>query len=399
MQRSWNSASAASALGRCHPNWIEANQSFQDRPLNSRQKLDLSWSEAINGIPKLVHTSVLNAPWQNIGLGRPNGSGQRTAEIPTTGAAGFFQILPLKPDKGCLDFSGEAIGTPLNPLELSGWKFENGDSFDIESFAGVSALTLGSSMNVELPADADAVEVVFHQAGGPVTFIAYDDAGEADRKTTGAEVSGEDWESRTLNARSGHSLRRLEIQVTGSKVYLKTFCVRATPIVPIAESRSCVSVRGMALGAVPNSWALGDVTHPGVVLTVRDSQGTPLPNGLISDYQGTGLVGYEVNYQAELEFSDACPWVRLELVSGSGAIDFQAYDDTGAALPLVSRGLINYYGDPITFLADPRPISRVVITSADGLTRLLKICCGPIPGPLCRDLVDLTTIPGLPAAD
>src|SRR5262249_19507366 len=98
--------------------------------------------------------------------------------------------------------------------------------------------------------------------------------------------------------------------------------------------------------------------------------------------------------QAEVKLARASAQVGIEFISGSGSIDFQPYDDLDTPYPSyhLDRTTSNF-GETAVFTGNPRPISRLVVTSPAGKTRLLKISEGPVPVQFCRDIAVFATRP------
>lgn len=360
-------------------------------------RLLLNWGQAASGTPKLQVAPDLTGPWVNLGLGKLLGDGRRSAEIPMSGEKGYVRPLPPKENEGCLDFSTEPPDQRDNPFKFNGWEFDRYPTTgggprsphnEIVQLDDYRWLRFDGRMEIILPAAGAEVDLMFRQSGGPVDFIAYDDAGEADRKTTSALATVGESETVTLRQSGDRPLRRVAILSGTPVVHLLSTCLRATPTIPPAEAQACLSWGGAEMGAVLNPWVHGDLS-----LTSRNGEGA-LDATQISMHPGLLLVGYEVEHTAVLHFAAPCPWVKIDFHSGSGHITFQPYDDLGNALTAVEMFRVtDPRGEALVFSGSPRPIARIVVTSENGLTRLLKVCCGPVPRWHDRDVLELTAPP------
>ncbi len=368
-------------------------------------RLNLLWGEVVSGAPRLQVAPFVNGPWQNFGLGALLAGGQRGLGLIPTAPEGYLRLVTRTAPEGCLNFSAETPGARPNPWKTGGWKFERFGSDgsvspanEVVSLTGDSALGFDGWMDIELPAPAAGVDVTFQRSGGDLTIIGYDQAGEALRKVINPRPTTGGAEAETLEAPANRPLRRLRLVGRNQPVNLRELCLRAFQFHDVAQSRSCLPLRTLALGTMPNPWTQGDLT-----LTARNARGDTPVAGTISRYSITDIVGYEVAYEVELNFAHACPQVEIEFVSGLGSVDFQPYDDLGTALPPYHLDrTIWSSGETAVFTADPRPISRVVVTSSAGNTRLMKICGGPVPEPLYREMGQITVRPTRnpqPAAD
>ncbi len=358
--------------------------------------LHLEWDEAPSTLARIRFANTILGPWQELGPGRPLPSGRRGIVLEPTGAQGYASVGAPNPAEGCLDVTTDAVGPRPNPWRNAGWTFTRASATGVpgpenlvQEFGGLSALSFGERMEVELPAPATAVQVTFRQFGGPVTFVAFDDAGEAGREVTSAEPTSDFSATVNLNARASRPLRRIQILGAGNTVHLRSLCLRPPAPASALDSRSCLPIQAAEVGSLPNPWVQGDLT-----LTARDSSGVVAPAAQISRYPDIPHTGYEVEYQAELLFAQPCPYVEIEYYSGSGLIEFQPYDDAGAALPLFRLNrATSFYGETVAFTGTPRPIARVVVTTPGGRTRLLKICGGPVPTLFRRNVAELALTP------
>lgn len=368
-------------------------------------RLNLRWGEVVAGFPKLQTAPTVNGPWQNLSLGGLIAGGQRHLEIDPAGPQGYTRLVTRPASEGCLDFSGEAVGSHPNPADFGGWRFDRFDLNDartsfneVSEVGGNRGLRFDGRLDIELPAPAQAVDVMFQRSGGDVTLIAYDDTGEVYRKVSQPQAASGGAEAETVDTPTRRPLRRLRLVGRGQAVTLRELCLRAFQFLDVAQSRSCLPLRTLALGSVSNPWTRGDLT-----LTARNAGGATSVVGTISRFSITDIVGYEVASEVELQFARACPQVEIEFVSGLGSVDFRPYDDLGTALPPYHLDrTTSSYGETVVFAGSQRPIARVVITSSAGTTHLMKICGGPVPEPLYREMGQITVRPTRnpqPAAD
>ncbi len=362
-------------------------------------KLNLDWAKSANGIPKLQVAPNVDGPWV-FGAGEILPNGQRHFAMETIGAGGYTRLVDPELTEGCLNFSAEALGNRANLWEFAGWKFDrfrpdnshNPVNEIIES--GVShALWFDGRMDIELPTPATGVDIGFIQLGPPIKFEAFDEVGQADELFVSSAPVTDHTQLVTLRARAGRPLRRLRITAAAKPVHLRELCLRAFQFSDAQESRECLPLRTAALGEVSNPWLQGDLT-----LTAHSADGRTPSTARISPYggflPGYEVVGYEVEYQVELKFAHPCPQVEIEFISGSGLIDFQAYDDLGAPLDRFHLDRVTATtGETHLFTGGTRPIGRIVITTPNDKTRLLKICCGPVVVPFCREVADLVVRP------
>lgn len=360
-------------------------------------RLGLNWDEVVSGRPRLQTAPHVDGPWRNFTLGaRVAGGWSRSLELIPIDGEGFTRLVTRPATEGCLDFSAETLGDHPNPVDSAGWKFERFGPNDtptpvneILELDGSRGLRFDGRMDIELPAPASGVDVMFQRSGATLTFIAFDDAGEVYRKVVNPQPSGDGAEAETIGDLPGCPLRRLRLISAGGPVDLRELCLRPFPFQAVAQARSCLPLRTTALGAVPNPWMQGDLT-----ITAYTADGVTAPTGSISNYPNNVIVGYDVAHQVELRFGHPSPQVEIEFLSGSGEIEFQAYDDLGAALPVYRLDrATSSYGETVIFTGSPRPIARVVVTSPAGKTRLMKICGGPVPESFCREVGDLTVVP------
>ena len=247
-------------------------------------------------------------------------------------------------------------------------------------------------MEVELPVTAPEVGIKYRDLGNAVTFIALDgDGREVGRQVIGALTEGLHIMTYWRLSGGGLPISRLRIEGSGQPVLLMQLCVNARGLRSPMDTPACLSWRGDQPGPVDNPWR-----QPGVTVTSVDASGEVIPRTRthISPYEGSGLVGYEVEHQTSLEFDEACPWVAIEFVSGSGDITFEAYPVDGGE-PLVQRlvRVTDVGGETVEFRSESRPIKRVVITTPGDRTRILKVCCGPIPRLFCREVATAVAPP------
>ncbi len=361
-------------------------------------RLTVDWARSAGGMPRVQVAPHVDGPW-SFSVGKILPGGESRFETEATGSEGYTRLVALKPTEGCLNFTAETPGDRPNAWVLAGWKFDRfrpDDSHsslnEIIDFGGSHALWFDGHMDIETPAPAGEVDIGFIHFGPPVKFEAFDDEGLAEEVFVTTPPITDHAQVVTLHAREGHPLVRLRITGAAKAVHLRELCLRAFQFTDPQKSRACLPLRTVALGDVPNPWIQGDLT-----ITALDATG-PLANGRISPYggflPGYEIVGYEVNYQIEIAFAHPCPQVEIEFISGSGLIDFQAYDDLDTALPLYHLNRVTAAGgETAVFTGSPRPIKRIVITSPNDKTRLLNICCGPVPVPFCREVNDMAVRP------
>ena len=165
----------------------------------------------------------------------------------------------------------------------------------------------------------------------------------------------------------GWPLDRIEFTMPngGSGGVGRVVAIPPAPLLPEA----CTDFRAYPLGPVPNPWVTTDW-----VLTARDSNNVPYANGSIVN--GPEGRGYHVQYSVDISFtnSSCCVATYVELSQNSGLVDLVAYDPSGA---VIGSFRLTNEPNPVTvhFPPSSAPTCRVVITSPNDLTRILRICC------------------------
>ncbi len=321
---------------------------------------------------------------------------------PATAAGGCFLFFPQEPN-GPSHVSARAEGGQFawtmawnHPLYLY---VLGGSSYRIDRLEVVSegALRAPAATVLELrashlgswtlptfasPPGSGSPDLSFRLEAGRLKIEWDPGASGSARLRMGPSVTGP-WADLGLGEDRPGGRRGFDLETSGREGYVWLQTPNADP------NRASLPFTHAQPRTVENPWRVGDLEF-----TALEPDGTHAPEARISLYRDDLTMGYEVKHQVELKLAQPRPHVEIDFISGSGMIEFQAYDDLGAALPpyQLFRPTSNY-GEAVTFTGASRPLARVVITTSGGLTRIMRIRAGPQPLPWGRDVAELAVRP------
>ena len=277
------------------------------------------------------------------------------------------------------DFSQQALGSPSGPLRGLTASNEDGSPLQIVDFNGYHALRFNDA-GLCLYAPANIPHYPFLFSGSPMvheltlglirdpnapppTVGAFDIKGQLVHLLTVSNTIG----FLTIQSR-GYPLGRIELNASPNSQAGLTYW-KANPNFGDGFSPLNPCAGGWPTGAVSNPW-----TNSGIIFTSRTAVGSLDPNTYIEG--GPEGNGYHVQYSTEIELSNCCRQVQIELVQNSGLVVFEAQDSAGSVL---GKASLTTVGTAVTVPLGPfeAPICKVVVTSPNDLTRILRICCDP----------------------